>query len=275
MPWVIPNLYIQHGSHAFTEEDKQETQDVQGVSQVASEAVKPKVYNSNHDYYMINHNPHLGSNIEDVGNHLHTIQDQKESIHNMPEHEKSAVLSYAESSKDINKALIHHDGDLVKAQESSKFINLDHFDSAVNKHTLPKMVLHSGVGWNPRKESSMSNGVFRTSAYTSSSIDSGTADFFAKHQWDHKLGDFERHVLRIHVPEGHKGLFVGNEYNGSPLTHMAEHEVILPRNTTYKLAKNTPSATYYKEGNTVATHVWDAHIVPHGEDPHSWTPPKK
>ena len=276
VPWVIPNLYIQHGSHAFTEEDKKETENVEGIpasSVQVQEERKTQVYSHAHHYYAINHNSHLGPHLDDVSQHLHGLQNQKESLDDMPSHEKEAVREYTVRSKDLNMALINHNGNVKKAQKDNPNINIEHLDSIVNKHSLPKMVLHSGVGFHPLKKTAQSNGVFKSSAFISASTDSGTANFFAKSQWNEKRDDFDKHVLRIHVPEGHKGLYIGNGHEDSPLTSMSEYETILPRDTHFKMTRTTPAATYHN-GDEV-THVWDAHIVPHGVDPHSWEPPKK
>lgn len=259
----IPNLYIQHGSHSLDKKLKEETRVFTSPDEYKREAH----FKNNHG------NEHLGKTINDVHHYLKNLHDVNNST---TQEEKNALMEYSGSSSGLNRHLIAHNG--VSDEHTSDYYrgNVKGLDSAIAKHTLPKMILHSGIGWNPEKETNSQNRMFRTSAYTSSSIDPNISRGFAKEVYEdpNAYGSpSTRHMLRIHVPAGQKGIHLGNSDDNSPITSHNEHEVILPRNTTYKINK-VPAEIHKSEWGS-PLHVWDAHIVPHGEDPHTWEPPKK
>lgn len=242
---------------------------LKSFKKLLAEAVKALI-----DFINKNHNDHLGKSINDVHHALHEIQGSAFKPHSpkLEPHELKALQSYTEESNHINTGLIYSGGNVAKAEakhadNTGEHVNLTHLDSGIAKHTLPKMTLHSGVNFNPGEISKKTKGVFKTSAYTSTSTNPGDAQFFARPQY--KDGDeWDRHILNIHVPQGHAGIYLGNRKDGSRMTGTDEHEVLLPRNLTYKIASK-PKVV--KDG-VDNIHIWDAHIVPHGVDPHKWEP---
>ena len=227
------------------------------------------------DFINKNHNDHLGKTIYDVHHTMHELQgsDNKPHSPKLEPHELKALQSYTEESNHINTGLIDNDGDIHKAESrhadnTGEEINLEHLDSGIAKHTLPKMTVHSGVNFNPGEITKKTKGVFKTSAYTSTSVHPGDAQFFARPQYKNE-DEWDRHILNIHVPQGHAGIYLGNRKDGSKMTGTDEHEVLLPRGLTYKI---NSKPTIIKDQNKDNIHIWDAHIVPNGVNPHEWEP---
>lgn len=209
--------------------------------------------------FYIHDNQHIGT-MEDVHNHLWDNQD----LSKMNQEQRANIRSYTGQSRDLNQALIDANGDDDELPEHYKE-KAHHIDAALNHYSLPKMSVYSGLGFNPH-EKTEGTGNFKTSAFLSSSINLSTAKGFARN--DEGTGD--QHVLKINIPEGHKGLFVGNE---NELTSHHEHEAILPRNHHYKINLNPIRSVKNYDGGHV--HLYDTHIVPEGHDPHTWEPPKE
>lgn len=234
------------------------------------------------DFLQKNHNTHIGKNFNDVHTILHHMQDSyMGKPQKLEEHELNAVRSYTEESSTLNNGLLKYSGNKERAQEYHRDrkdndhpeINIDHLDSALSKHTLPKMVVHSGVNFHPQKVTDKTSGVMKSSAYLSTTTNPEDARFFARPIY-HNEEEFHRHILNIHVPQGHNGLYVGNRSMGSKMTHSDENEVLLPRGLKMKV-KPEPVHSFVDEKTRDRFHVWEAHIIPHGEDPHTFDPDKK
>ena len=69
------------------------------------------------------------------------------------------------------------------------------------------------------------------------------------------------HVLRIHLPKGHHGLYIGKMSK-----HRGEKEFLLPRHTRLRISSKPQITAIHPtlKGHTV--HVWDAHVVRSNKD---------
>jgi hypothetical protein len=246
----IPSLYIQHGKH--------------------SDGGLNEEYQSFKTFERGKHpNQHLGAAISEASMHLEDLHSKID----MSDKETQAIRQYTNSSYALNKDLHKHNGDFSKIQFEHGLMTR-HLDSAIKKHELPKMTLLSGIKKDPRQLTEATNGVFHSPAFVSSTIHPSIAFFFANglySPYNEKEDEAESHILKFHINEGQKGLFVGNRNLGvRKLTNSTEHEVLLPRDNHYKI---TGKSTYDDAGSLV--HVWDTHIIPKGANPHTWKPGQK
>lgn len=205
-----------------------------------------------------NANEHLGREIWDVDKYLRSKQPW-DKLH---DNEKNALVKYSMGSSDVADELINAHKSKLEPKGMIGNMHLASLDAATHKFELPKMTTFSGVKFHPGELTKNSNGVFHSPALISSSIDPDVANMFSK-----TLG--ESHILRIHVPEGHHGLYFGNDLNRSSMP--SEHELLLPRGAYFKVNPTPTSFTH--NSPTVTKHLWDAHIVPKGRDPRQWEPP--
>lgn len=147
-----------------------------------------------------------------------------------------------------------------------------HIISAIKRHNLPKMTTFCGVGFNPRNlgKPTADGGhiAFHIPAITSTSPDQDIAYRFAGSDSQEDNDKDIKHILRIHVPGGHKGYYIGNSDVKSENPYEQEL-LLLPK--TYKV-RSTP--TIFHDGSGGQTHVWEAHPVPALEDVDTWKPPK-
>ena len=142
-------------------------------------------------------------------------------------------------------------------------------DSAMQKSKIKsKMTVHTGTHFDVGKVASQHpDRHIHLPAYASTSISKHTAKTFSEYQREHKDSkDLHEHVLSINLKKGHHALPILDHSESH-----TEHEVILPRHTTLKVA-DKPHETYSKDrthscgGGKVYTHFWDAHVVHQGED---------
>jgi len=224
---------------------------------------------ANKKVFFMHDNTHLGDSVGDVGKHLQERQEThgKIPISKIPDEHKYAIKNYTDGSYGINSHLIH-DGHDEEAVKNGPYANqVKNMDAAIDSHPLPKMTVYSGIKFHPHQKTTP-DGLLKTTAYISTSINPQTSHGFTS-DVSHG-GERAKHILRIHVPEGHPGFFTGND---NEFTNHNEHEVILPRNTRYKIS-DAPSKSY-ADGYGDKIHMWDTHIVPqHVENSHEWEPPK-
>jgi hypothetical protein len=98
-------------------------------------------------------------------------------------------------------------------------------DSALHHHSTPEpMTVYSGVSSEHAQDILHSEKVHHP-AYLSTSISYHTASAFAK-DTHFKKSERHKHVLAIHVPQGHPGGYI-EHHTSIPM----EHEFILPRDT--------------------------------------------
>ena len=117
--------------------------------------------------------------------------------------------------------------------------------------------VHSGIKFHPDVEASKHpDRHIHLPAYTSTSLRPLKARTFASLQGG---GGIDRHVLSIHVKKGQNALPI--LHNSS---HLYEDEVLLPRDTTLKVAAKPHKID--GENGGIKTHYWKAHIVHQGEE---------
>lgn len=225
-----------------------------------SESETPEVYtNKSHYTNFLWHNPN--TNIGKETYHVDANLRKSQPLSSLSNDERMALVNYSAGSTGMNH---HLETSAKEGKEPDPIhgrISLSHLDKAVSKFKLPKMTIFSGVAGNPNSKAK--EGILKKHSLISTSIDPKVA-----HDFSAPSGD--KHILRIHVPEGHPGFYFGNDINRS--SKPEEHELLLPRNTTLKIH---PKPTLFTHGSPDSTkHVWDAHIVPHGENPDTWQPPK-
>ena len=246
----IPSLYIQHGKHSDG-----------GLNEEYEEF--KKFERGRHP------NQHLGAAISEAAMHLEDLHANVQ----MSDKEIQTIRQYTNTSYALNTDLHKHNGDFSKMKMEHGLMTR-HLDSAIKKHELPKMILLSGIKKDPRVLTENTNGVFHSPAFVSSTLHPSIAHFFAptiKSPYNENENEDEAHILKFHINEGQKGLFVGNRNLGfRKLTNSTEHEVLLPRDNHYKIIGKS---TYNDAGNLV--HVWDTHIIPKGANPHTWKPGQK
>jgi hypothetical protein len=192
-----------------------------------------------HDEY---DNDHIGHGGEV---HDHLVKHDKGD-----EHDNSVVNDYTRDSSGLNRHLYNSHVDGEKHKENAGGINVKAMDKAVGKTKL-KHDLHtySGVTFNPGKLAKQHpEGHLHLPAFTSTSIDKETAHGFA-------TGDEneEKHVIHFHLKKG-QAMKYAEPHSENP----GEHEVILPRNTTWKLH---PRPDTYEDNFGDPTKVWHAHPV--------------
>lgn len=213
-----------------------------------------------HDWSMEHQNSHLGKDNLSISDKMSPSEEDFKKKHGQ---HAGAIKDYSEYSFDVNRHLIHQaKGTTPKGfgpERERKANNLiHHIDPAMeSSRDNPEMhVYHGTSSWHPGIESAKHpEGHVRIPSYLSTSISKGEASFFSKaHQPSGPIG---HHILHIHLPAGHKGIFLGNNSH-----HPEEMEHLLPRNTTLKIHPNPQKVS----DNGKITHVWKANLVNNEEN---------
>jgi hypothetical protein len=111
--------------------------------------------------------------------------------------------------------------------------NIVSLDEALHVHSTPHdFVVFSGIDPEHAKNI-ISNDRVQHPAYLSTSLAPHVAASFAKFKPDEKSNGIEGHILKIHVPKGHPGAFVGHMD-----ATLGEHELILPRGTILNIHRD-------------------------------------
>jgi len=206
-----------------------------------------------------NANDHIGKEIWDVDKKLR----EHHPFGQLHANERGALQSYSIGSSALSDELLQSHKANREPKQKVGYVHLPSLDNATTKFTVPKMTVFSGVKFDPGATTKHSNGIMYSPSFISSSIDPSVADEFAA-----TTGN--AHIMRIHLHEGHPGLYLGNDLNRSAMP--SEHELLLPRGIHFKI---NPTPTVFSHNSPTATkHVWDAHVIPKGVDIHTWQPPK-
>ncbi len=140
-------------------------------------------------------------------------------------HHKTNVYSPSYLLKDVRKA---HEIELSKKTSS--------MDKVLSRHKTPHdLTLWSSTVHDPRVKKN-SEGVMHHPAYISTSIYKPVAINRDINSKEDAEGNFHHHILKIHVPEGHKGVYVDHASN-----YRGEFEFILPRGLNLKHTKTETS----------------------------------
>ena len=211
-------------------------------------------------------NAHIeGGDLEDVHRHLSAHYDASEHPHYSP------IRRYSSGSGDLNRHLFdahmggYDPGDRINSH------NIPALDSALSHQGLhTPLTVFSGLHFNP-KESASGNGRLFLPAYTSTSISSKIASDFGKtyhrnstdQNWDDNIPQ-ERHMLKMDLPEGQKGYYLGDHSDFDN-----EKEFLLPRRSVIQLHSTAPETINYKnpyaDRPVVHTmHIWHGRVMkPH------------
>lgn len=155
-----------------------------------------------------------------------------------PEHHET-MKDYTDDSRDINEHLWN------KGSDSHLNHKVNKIDEVMKAHKTPHaMTVYSGVEHDPGETA-------HHPAYISTSLDHEVAKGFA----NGSRGG-AKHILAIHVPEGHSGAYVGHT------SHVpAEREFVMPHGLNLKRSHVDTQMGYsriYKRPQPIHTH----HMVP-------------
>jgi hypothetical protein len=221
------------------------------------------------DWKRENDNSHIGKDLNSVHQ---TLNGQTEDLSKHPDFKE--LVRYTQWSKDLNNSLRTHGVNRTTPPETVEGINTTKLDNLVSGgRTRQSMTVYHGPGFHPLELAQRHpNLEFTNPGYTSTSIDKPTARRFGSIYLEQggkqvpyadvptaSINDEKhRHVMSINVPQGHPGLYIGNQT-------LPEYEHLLPRNTTFRLRSTTPRT--YRDvsengGKDGYTHVWDADVVP-------------
>jgi hypothetical protein len=264
----VPSLMNMHGGHARKPDKKLkkeewDTKKGEWTGDAAKQGannstLKHADYASEHQDKMDDHaNPHIGSNTHEVQSELETRHDMSK----LEPNERAALGHYSSSSfylnRDLHDARAEGRGPSPEHKEQT-----EHLDSALKKQKLPyPLTVHHGSYADIGKEAAKtSSREVHIPSYTSTSIKPSVATRFANLHHDPQTGKSVTHVLRIHLPKGHHGIYLGTRSSFSN-----EHEFLMPRNTRLRIAEH-PEIHPHRHDKDTQVHVWDAHPVEHHED---------
>lgn len=250
-----------HGSHSVSE-DLQES----SIYDVPVNKMDPAL--NDHG------NKHIGQTVHEVAKKLHNPELKKAKGFR-------SVEKYTGFSGDINQELIHKaagkpgssfdtdayrdlndkERSTLKRGHARKVTALDSFIDNHPRTSHDMVVYHGTHRWNPGKESAKHpEGHIHLPAYTSTSIDKHKANAFAAGHTHFKT-DAGHHILEIHLPKGHKGVYLG-----SHSIHDDEKEFLLPRGTNLKIHPNPTKMSHTVHGYDYKEKVWK----PQQKEVHVW-----
>jgi hypothetical protein len=189
---------------------------------------------------------------DSLGKHYKKVFD------NSSEGEIYAIDSYMHNSRPINN--YHWKNDKTNSNYETETRNLDNI---LNKEKTPhKLVVYSGTRHDPRQVKDKDN-IVNHPAYLSTSIKKGKGGEFARRN---KVLDLDnniehQHLLKIHVPEGHSGVYVAHA--GLGMTN--EREFLLPRNTKMRYLR-TETKIFPNSHRDIHQHIHHMEVLPHDEN---------
>jgi hypothetical protein len=266
----VPSLMNMHGGHARKPDKKLKKEEWDTKKgEWTGDAAKQGANNwghahethaaEHHDKMDDNANPHIGSYAHEVQGELETRHDMSKLNHG----ERASLDSYSSSSFYLNKDL-HNARAEGRAPSPEHHSQIEQLDSALKRQKLPyHLTVHHGAYADIGKEAAKtSSRQVHVPSYTSTSIKPSIATRFANLHHDPQTGKSVTHVLRIHLPKGHHGIYLGTRSQFSN-----EHEFLMPRNTRLRIAEHPEIHPHPHDKNT-QVHIWDAHPVEHNEDDH-------
>jgi hypothetical protein len=146
-----------------------------------------------------------------------------------PEH-RDELMNHTSDSPDLNNHLWNkHEGRsplLSKLSWYDRDKSVNKMDSALSSHKTPHaMTVYAGVNYDPTSRGE----TVHHPAYLSTSIHRDVSKGFAQHKRGSEHQAAGKHIMAIHVPEGHSGAYVGHISRVSN-----EREFILPRGLNLK-----------------------------------------
>ena len=149
-----------------------------------------------------------------------------------PEHE-GHLKAHTDDSTDVNNYLWDKHEDVPEfGHDPHHEHNIKKMDHALSAYKTPSnLIVYSGIHYDPRGRMN-SEKVVHHPAYMSTSLDKDIAKGFASDKPASPRQAKGKHILAIHVPEGHPGAYVGH------ISHVSsEREFVLPRDTKLKHIK--------------------------------------
>jgi hypothetical protein len=130
-------------------------------------------------------------------------------------------------------------------------------DEVLNVHKTPHpLTVYSGVAVNHAEEVLHSDKV-RHSAYLSTSLSPGTAMSFSENYRTAVPKENDRHILQIHLPEGHPGAYIDHHSSCN-----GEQEFVLPRETVLKIDHSKRQMMRHDYGESGSTNTFIHHAYP-------------
>jgi hypothetical protein len=221
-------------------------------------------------------NQHISPSVDPSRSHSYHYYDQEENLLKEYGQTKKSlhpeIFRYTEDSNYLNRTLWEHFLGTGSDYEDDRIggHNLKILDKALQSRQLPtKLTVFAGVKYNPGLEAAKNsyNRLYHP-GYTSSSIEPGTGlEFASKIKRGRVKEDLfnddpgDRHILKIHLPAGHPGEFIGTRSNFDN-----EKEFLIPRQTTFQIMPHPTivRANRGKYGPRLGVdhiHLWDAHPV--------------
>ena len=187
-----------------------------------------------------------------IGEHSPAAEKQihKENAANLTDDEKEHIGIYTGAGyKPLNKELYQKGGANSKLG--------DHLDHIMSKHKVKKQFhVFTGLKVDPSKEFKKNGDstTFRHPAFMSTSTTKRVASEFARNVPNKDEGTSERHVLKLHVPEGAHAMSVKDH-----TTYNDENEILLHRGHHIEI-HHTPTIVKDSRGTTK---IWHGRIVGH------------
>lgn len=294
----LPSAIIRHGSHATKSFRKKKgiPSEIVRQGEHSKKSLKEDVQTSNtsnsntsnnNEHLKAKHpnflssldklsmvNAHIGSNVDEQHVYLHNKAEKNEHRHVNYEH----VYNYTMGSKGINTELFNsHVENRNPNMEKYQQERIKGIDSVLNDSKLDHdLHVFSGVGFHPDtiQKTDDNKRLLHLPSYTSTSISPRVASTFAKHfrsDTKEKVPDVttdfyesthpvESHVLKIKVPAGHRGVYIGEKSD-----YPSEHEFLLPRKVTLHI--HDDPETYDNDMHDLfkrkLVKVWRAEIIHH------------
>lgn len=273
-------IWNAHGSHASKKQP--DTKDLTRRPLKESEEPTPEMHEAlPHDNQHIvpydeklhkDHSEALGSDRKHGGDVVKKLVEAHPTQESHPGHE--TMRSYTGSSSELNGHLYNRYSDRnqfkrrAHESESEHKHRMRHYKEE-NKHyehqamLLDKMgkdhplahdtVVYHGAGFNVEHAASKDpERKLHAPSFLSTSTSKDVSMGFGSGSHDDGNGNPVKHMLRIHLPKGHPSISVGEQSR-----HPGEHEIILARHTTLKVAEKPKVVKRW--GTTV--HMYDAHPV--------------
>lgn len=181
------------------------------------------------------------------------------------------IYQYTSDSSGLNRYLVQEYAAGREPEDKGAYgHNIPNLDYALSEKELPApLTVYSGIKFNAglRAARNSYNRIVMP-GYLSSSIDIDQAHPFSRsvmrgteaEKAGYTRGAVDRHYLRIHLPQGFGGYYIGHKS-----VHDHEREFLIPRMTTLQIMPNPKiiRARRAMEGplSSAYHHFWDAHPV--------------
>lgn len=260
IPAVIVDALPIHGSHARSSNEIQEAleKDISVGDFKSIHSLSPKAWNGLKTSYK----PKAEHDDGDVHDSIRSYTDNSRINNELLRHATGRnSLFRSKSHEDYNSKAgykVYKSPEQFDNQRKTVIRQRDHLDHAISQNRLKRdAIVYHGTGFHPDEFASRHpDRHIELPTYVSTSASRAVATNFAQLA----TGNDVSHVLRIRLPKGHTALPILNrsEYAGGLTAKKAEHEILLPRNSRFKISAQ-PVHTSRSAGKII--HYWDAHPV--------------